>query len=266
MGELTDRVAIVTGAGGGIGAGVARAFARAGATVVVANRTESSGTEVTGAIERDFRAIGARAIYIQTDVSHRDSVRNLVDETIRQLGRVDIVCNNATPPGHLTRLENLSDDVMHEFLAVNHYGPMWAMQAAFPHMKAQQWGRIITMCSLNGVNAHRYTAMYNSSKEAIRALTRTAAVEWGQYGITCNAICPAAVTPPWQAFEKFDPKGAQEVLDANPMRRMGDAEADIGPLAVFLASDAARYITGNTIHADGGGHISGVPWNFEPLE
>jgi NAD(P)-dependent dehydrogenase (short-subunit alcohol dehydrogenase family) len=119
------------------------------------------------------------------------------------------------------------------------------------------------MCSLNGINAHRYTASYNASKEGLRALSRTAAVEWGQHGITCNVLCPAAVTPPWEVFLKYDPAGAQGILDANPLRRLGDPQQDIGPVAVFLASEDSRYVTGNTLHADGGGHIGGVPWNFE---
>jgi NAD(P)-dependent dehydrogenase (short-subunit alcohol dehydrogenase family) len=137
------------------------------------------------------------------------------------------------------------------------------MQKVFPSMKARHWGRIISMCSLNGVNAHCFTVGYNSSKEALRALTRTAAAEWGRHGITCNIICPAAVTEPWEQYLEMFPEEAQKILDMNPMGRLGDSEQDIGPLAVFLASDAARYITGNTVHADGGGHINGVPWFFD---
>jgi NAD(P)-dependent dehydrogenase (short-subunit alcohol dehydrogenase family) len=187
----------------------------------------------------------------------------MVDATVDTFGRVDILVNNATPSGGMARLEHMTQEAMEQHVRVNYYGAFWAMQAVFPHMKEGGFGRILNMCSLNGINAHKYTAMYNGSKEALRALTRTAAVEWGKHGITCNVICPAASTPPWEVFEKFDPEGAAKVVQANPMQRMGDAEADVGPLAVFLASDESRYITGNTIHADGGGHINGVPWNFE---
>ena len=105
--------------------------------------------------------------------------------------------------------------------------------------------------------------MYNASKEAVRALTRTAAVEWGRYGITCNVICPFAVTPPWEFFVQFDPDGARRIVEGNPLQYVGDPEEDIGPVAVFLASDESHYVTGNTIHADGGGHINGVPWKLE---
>jgi NAD(P)-dependent dehydrogenase (short-subunit alcohol dehydrogenase family) len=266
MGRLQDRVAIVTGAGQGIGLGVARAFASEGARVVIANRTLEKGQAAVAEIERDFSDAGAKAVYIETDVSNEASVRTLVAETVRTLGRIDILVNNATPVGGAARLEKMKSEALEDHLRVNYYGAFWGMQAAFPHMKSAGWGRVITMCSLNGVNAHPYTTMYNASKEAVRAMTRTAAVEWARHGITCNIICPAAVTPPWEALVKFDPKSAEEILALNPSGRMGDAEADIGPLAVFLASDESRYITGNTIHADGGGHINGVPWSFEPRE
>jgi NAD(P)-dependent dehydrogenase (short-subunit alcohol dehydrogenase family) len=263
MPELNERVAILTGAAQGVGLGVARALAAAGASVAIGNRTRETGEAAVRAIEADFAAAGARALYVETDVADEASVHSLVQQSVEHFGRVDILVNNATPGGGTARLERMKNEAMSAHLAVNYFGVFWAMQLVFPHMKAVGWGRIITMCSLNGINAHQYTTMYNGSKEALRALTRTAAVEWGAYGITCNVICPAAATPPWETFVHYDPAGAQKVVDAMPMRRMGDAEADIGPVAVFLASDESRYITGNTLHADGGGHINGVPWSFE---
>jgi NAD(P)-dependent dehydrogenase (short-subunit alcohol dehydrogenase family) len=261
--KLTAKVAIVTGGGRGIGRGVARALAAEGASIVIAGRTEQTGRAAADEIERDFADRGARAVYVRTDVGEPDSVRAMVEAAARELGPADILVNNATPASGMARLEKMTPEAMDEHLRVNYYGAFTAMQAVFPAMKERGYGRIINMCSLNGINAHRYTAMYNGSKEALRALTRTAAVEWAQWGITCNAICPAAVTDPWEAFVRFDPDGAQQVLDGNPMRRLGDAESDIGPLVVFLASADSGYITGNTIHADGGGHVSGVPWPFE---
>ncbi|MBW2361704.1 MAG: SDR family oxidoreductase [Deltaproteobacteria bacterium] len=266
MDRLKGRVAIVTGAGQGIGAGVARALAAEGAAVVIANRTAETGREVAAGIERDFGATGAKALFVATDVANEKSVRATVETTVAELGGVDILVNNAVPTGGDgggTRLENLSLEKIEEHVRVNYYGTFWGMQAVFPHMRKQQWGRIITMCSLNGVNAHRHTATYNSSKEAARALTRTAAVEWAKHGITCNVICPFAATPSWDRLVEFVPESAASILSFNPMGRPGDSEADVGPLAAFLASDESRYITGNTIHADGGGHINGVPFSFE---
>jgi len=263
MGRLQDRVAIVTGAGQGVGRGVARAFAAEGARVVIANRTRQTGEEVAAQIEQDFGAAGARALYVETDVAREDSVRAMVDVAAAEFGGVDVLVNNATPAEGMDRLERMTTDAMQQQTRVNYFGSFWAMQAVFPHMKERGWGRIINMGSLNGINAHKYTTGYNGSKEALRALTRTAAVEWGRHGITCNVICPFAATPPWEAFVQYDPEGAQQILDTVPSRRAGDSETDVGPVAVFLASDESRFVTGNTIHADGGGHINGVPWSFE---
>jgi NAD(P)-dependent dehydrogenase (short-subunit alcohol dehydrogenase family) len=262
-GKLQDRVVIVTGAGQGIGHGVARAMAAEGAKVVLANRSKEKGKAVAAEIENDFSDRGASALYVQTDVSSKDSVATLVEETLRVHGQIDVLVNNATPAGGTSRLELMSDEVMHDYMDVNYYAVFWAMQAVFPHMKARGWGRIITMCSLNGINAHQNTAMYNGSKEAARALTRTAAVEWGRHGITANVLCPFAATPSWDGFTTFDPDGAKSIIQGNPIRRVGDSEQDIGPVAVFLACEDSRFVTGNTIHVDGGGHINGVAWKFE---
>ena len=135
---------------------------------------------------------------------------------------------------------------------------LWAMQASVSAMRAQGRGNIVNMCSLNGVNAHMGTAEYNCAKEALRALTRTAAREWAPYGIVANAICPAAKTAASRAVFAANPELEIMADAANPMGRLGDPEGDIAPVAVFLASDDARYLTGNTLFVDGGSHINGV--------
>jgi NAD(P)-dependent dehydrogenase (short-subunit alcohol dehydrogenase family) len=263
MSRLNEKIAVITGGAQGVGRGVARAFAAEGATIVIANRGSDKGAAVVAELENDFPADDRRALFIQTDVGKQDDATGLIERTIAEFGRIDILVNNATPSEGMARVEHMTTEAVENHTRVNYYGSFWTMQAAFPSMKANGWGRVINMCSLNGVNAHQYTVMYNSSKEALRALTRTAAVEWGRHGITCNVLCPAAVTAPWEQFLKYDAEGAAEIVSKIPMRRMGDCEADIGPVAVFLASDESRYMTGNTIHIDGGGHINGVPWSFE---
>lgn len=263
MGRLSERVAIVTGAGQGVGLGVARALAAEGASVVIGNRTRETGEAAVASIERDFGDRGGRALFLETDVAQEQSVRALAEQSAERFGRVDVLVNNATPGGGTARLEHMKTEAMQSHIDVNYLAVLWAMQAVFPTMKAAGWGRIITMCSLNGINAHQYTAPYNGSKEAARALARTAAVEWGRYGITSNIVCPFARTDAWDLFEKFDPKSATQIVDDNPCGWAGDSERDIGPLCVFLASDESRYVTGNTIHADGGGHINGVHWKME---
>jgi len=250
-GTLAGKVAVVTGAGAGIGEGIARRFAAEGARVVVAEIDAAAGQAVA-------RDIGG--VFVGTDVANRSDVENAVQTALFEYGSIDIVVNNAWGGGKIGRVENKTDEQLAHGIAVGYYGPYWAMRAAFPHMKARGWGRVINMCSLNGVNAHMGTLEYNAAKEALRALTRTAAREWAPTGVTVNAICPAAKS---QAF--FQAIGQYPQLEAmadaaNPMGRLGDPYDDIAPVAVFLASEGCRYLTGNSLFVDGGSHINGVAW------
>jgi NAD(P)-dependent dehydrogenase (short-subunit alcohol dehydrogenase family) len=250
-GQLAGKVALVTGAGAGIGEGIARRFADEGARVVIAELEEAAGRAV---------ADNVRGVFVSTDVADRDQVENAVQTALSEYGSIDIVVNNAWGGGAIGRVENKTDEQLAQGIAVGYYGPYWAMRAAFPHMKAQGWGRVVNVCSLNGVNAHVGTLEYNAAKEALRTLTRTAAREWAPTGVTVNALCPAAKS---QAFFRAigDYPELEAMADAaNPMGRMGDPYDDIAPVAVFLASEACRYVTGNTLFVDGGSHINGVAW------
>jgi len=257
MGRLAGKTAIITGAGQGIGRGIARRFAAEGAAVVVAERDQALGAAVADELTREC---GARAAFVRTDVADKAQIAAMVAAALAAFGRIDVLVNNAWGGGSFCRLEHKTDADLQSGLQVALFGAFWAMQAVFPHMRRQGGGRIIALCSLNGVNAHMYTAEYNSAKEALRALTRTAAREWARHNILANVICPAAATPAYEAFRQFDPENAAALLRQNPMGRMGDPERDIGGVAVFLASEDAAYVTGNTIYADGGGHINGVAW------
>jgi NAD(P)-dependent dehydrogenase (short-subunit alcohol dehydrogenase family) len=257
MGRLQDRVAIVTGAGDGIGRAIARAFSREGARVLVAELNHETGVTVARQIAVDF---GVETLAVTTDVADEASVRAMVAAALDRWGTVDILVNNAWGGGSLSRVEHKTREQMDHGLQVGLLGPLWAMQASLPAMRDQGRGNIVNMCSLNGVNAHVGTLEYNCAKEALRTLTRTAAREWAQYGIVANAICPAAKTAASRAVFRKNPALEVAVDAANPMGRLGDPEADIAPVAVFLASDDARYLTGNTLFVDGGGHINGAPW------
>lgn len=257
MDRLRGKAALITGAGAGIGRGIARRFAREGARIVVAEIDEAAGRSTVDEL-RD--ALGAKAEFVHTDVAQRAEVEAAVARTVESFGGIHILVNNAWGGGTVEPLESKSDDTMQHGMTVGCMAAFWAMRAAFPHMVKQGGGRIINMCSLNGVNAHMYTADYNAAKEALRALTRTAAREWAAHKILANVICPAAATAAYEAFRQADPDNAEASLRLNPMGRMGDAEEDIGGVALFLASDDSRYVTGNTIYADGGAHINGVPW------
>jgi NAD(P)-dependent dehydrogenase (short-subunit alcohol dehydrogenase family) len=254
---LKGRAAIVTGAGQGIGRGIARRFAREGANVLVAELSEESGRSCADELVQEF---GVRAVFVRTDVGVREQVLAAVARAASEFGSTDILVNNAWGGGAVSRLERKTDALMDHGWRVGVMASFWSMQAVFPHMRDAGWGRIVNVCSLNGVNAHMYTAEYNVAKEAQRALTRTAAREWARHGICANVICPAAVSAAYEVFRRASPENAAKLLEQNPMGRMGDPEADIAPVVAFLASDDARYVTGNTIHVDGGGHINGVSW------
>ena len=262
MKRLQDRVALITGAGAGIGKGVARRFAAEGASLWLADINADSGQAAADAIAAEF---GVPVGFGVADVSEHAAVQAMVDAAQAKFDHIDILVNNAwgrrpgAQPG-FARVESLSDLDADFAWRIGTQSALWAMQAVFPSMKERGWGRVINMCSLNGVNAHPYSVDYNMAKEALRTLTRSAAREWAAFGICCNAICPGAATEAYQKFAAAQPENAADMLRLNPMGYMGDPERDIGGAALFLVSEDCRYVTGNTLFVDGGSHINGVPW------
>ena len=251
-----NQVVVVTGAADGLGKAFATRFAQAGYEVVIADINDDAGE----ALARELRAGTARAHYQHCDVTQKEQVEALISDTLEQLGAVDVLINNAVPPAALTPIEEKSDEEFQRQLNGGFFAARWAMNAAFHTMKERGFGRVINLCSLNGVNAHPQTADYNVAKEALRALTRTAAREWAPHGITVNAICPGAITSAFLAMQEFAPEMAERVTKQVPMGYMGDPYEDISGVALFLASKDARYMTGNTLFVDGGGHINGINW------
>ena len=249
--------AIVTGAGDGIGAAVAREFARRGMRVVVAEINPEKGQAVAGSLAQ----LGGEGLFLETDVTNLASVKQMTAEALQRFERIDVLVNNAYPTGQpLVSVAELQAERLEQALDGGFRAALTAMQALYPSMAQQQWGRIINICSLNGVNAHAGTADYNSAKEALRALTRTAAVEWGRDGITVNAVCPGAATSAFKVMQERAPEMIEQINKLIPMGYSGDPDRDIAPVVMFLASEASRYVTGNTLFVDGGGHINGVPW------
>ena len=262
MKRLQGRVALITGAGAGIGKGLARRFAAEGASLWLADINTAAGESAAAEIRSEF---AVKVGFATTDVSERAAVQDMVGAAQQHFGRVDILVNNAwgrrpNSPSGFTSVDTLTDLDADWAWRIGTQSALWAMQATFPGMKERSWGRVINMCSLNGVNAHPYSVDYNMAKEALRTLTRTAAREWAAYGICCNAICPGANTEAYQKFATAQPDNAADMLRLNPMGYMGDPERDIGGAALFLASEDCRYVTGNTLFVDGGSHINGVPW------
>jgi NAD(P)-dependent dehydrogenase (short-subunit alcohol dehydrogenase family) len=221
--------------------------------VLIAECNEETGRAVAA-------ELGDVAAFQRTDIAHKDQVEAMVAAAVERWGTVDILVNNAWGGGRIGRVEDKTPELVAHGLAVGFTGPLWAMVAAHSVMAPKRYGRIVNMASLNGVNAHMGTLEYNAAKEALRAATRTAAREWAPVGITANVICPAAKSAAFRAVMSQHPELEVVADAANPMGRIGDPEHDIAPVAVFLASEDSRYLTGNTLFVDGGSHINGAAW------
>ncbi len=246
MHTVDGKVVIVTGAGRGVGLGIARHLGRGGAKIVVA---EWNPERLDGAVA-EIGALGVDVLGVRADVMVRDEIGAMVAATIERFGRVDGLVNNAQTFRPMAPMATVSDDDLDVFYRSGVGGTLAAMQAVYPAMAAQGWGRIVNFASSMGITGGRGFGAYNASKEAVRALTRTAAREWAADGIVVNCIAPAAADHHGDAAEHSE--GYRTFVENCPMGRQGDPETDIGPIAWFLCSDACRYLTGHTFMADGG--------------
>jgi NAD(P)-dependent dehydrogenase (short-subunit alcohol dehydrogenase family) len=246
MHTVEDKVIVVTGAGRGVGLGMAVHLGKGGAKVVVAewkaDLLESAVAQLEG--------LGVETLGVQCNVMKREEIEAMVAATVHRFGRIDGLVNNAQTFRALSPMAEVSESDIDVFYDSGVKGTLWAMQAAYPHMRDQGWGRIVNFASSMGITGGKGFGAYNASKEAVRALTRTAAREWAPDGIVVNCIAPAAADHHGEAGKASE--GYRIFIENCPMGRQGDPETDIGPLAWFLCSDAARYLTGHTFMADGG--------------
>jgi 2-hydroxycyclohexanecarboxyl-CoA dehydrogenase len=256
---LADRVAIVTGAGRGIGRAIAIAYAKAGAKVMVASRTPSTIDEVVA----EIRAAGGTAMGSACDVANRADIFGCVQKAVDAWKTVHILVNNAQGFGTATNpkpstvymgCEDTDEEEWDYTFRTGATASLLFMKAVFPHMKRQHYGKIINFASSSGQIGFEGNTCYNATKEAIRALTRTAAREWGQHGITVNVINPALDTRAFDAWRTARPDFVDALREKIPMRRLGDPEIDGAPLAIFLASSGSDYMTGGTFMLEGGMH------------
>ncbi|UZG46062.1 SDR family NAD(P)-dependent oxidoreductase [Caldimonas thermodepolymerans] len=260
MGLLTNKVALITGAGGGIGRGVARCFAREGAAVVIAEIDEASGRQV----EQELRALGSQAHFVRTDVLEKASIEAAIEATVDTFGGLDILVNNAFVPSENVLLEHKTDAQLARTLTSTIWATWWAMRAALPHFKARGGGRIVNFTSIDVDVGAWLHSDYNAGKAGVVGLTRSAAAEWGRFNITCNAIAPTAMGATFHKLAAENPGFYERAAAMRPLGRPGDPELDIGPAVVFLASEMARYVTGVTLHVDGGLHLPG--YNSRPAD
>ena len=244
--KLDSKVALVTGGSSGLGEGMAYALAKAGAKVVIAARKEN---QLNDAASR-LRMQGVEVSIFSANLSDLDQAANLAEKVLEKCGRVDILVNAAginlrEPFGEVT--PQSWDEQLHVQLGA----PFFLTQALAPQMKSRNWGRVINIASLQSYRAFANSAPYGSSKGGIVQLTRAIAQEWSRHGITCNAIGPGFFPPALTAPVFGDPELVKMHANKTAIGRNGEIK-DIYGLAIFLASDASSYITGQTIMLDGG--------------
>lgn len=241
--RLAGKVAIVTGGAGGIGRGIVRAFAKEGARVLVVDIDEAKGA----ALETELDGAGK---FLNIDISQKDSAALIVDAAVQAFGKVDVLVNNAHASRQAPLLET-TQEMLDLSFGTGFYPTLWLMQAAHAQLAANQ-GSVINFASGAGIDGNVTQTSYAAAKEAIRGISRVAANEWAPDNINVNLISPLALTEGVEAYIEANP-GVEEVLLAEtPLHRFGDPESDIGRVAVFLASDDASYITGQTLMVDGG--------------
>lgn len=247
MFSLQGKVAIVTGASRGIGRAIALGFARAGADVSLAARSKDDLESVGAEIE----SLGRRAIVVPTDVNERDQIENLMDRTVSELGGLDILMNNAGGARFTAPLLTLRPEGWSKVMRVNADATFHATQLAAQRMVDGSGGSIIQMASVAGIEGAMTLSFYSAAKGAIRLMSQAVAKELAGSGVRVNSIAPGWIATELNANLREDVESDRAVVSSIPMGRWGQAEEVVGA-AVFLASDAASFITGATLVIDGG--------------
>ena len=246
--KMKNKVVIITGGGQGIGFGIARAFAEQGASLAITGRNYEKLEKAAQQIKDEYNV---PVFCVSADGSKEADVKNAVKQIAEHYGRIDTLVNNAqTSKSGLTLIEHTTED-FDLAIYTGLYASFWYMKECFPYLKESQ-GSVVNFASGAGLHGRAGQASYGAAKEGIRGLSRTAATEWGEFGIRVNVICPLAMTPGLAQWKESFPEMYEKQLSAIPLRRFGDPQNDIGKVCVFLASDDASYITGQTVELQGG--------------
>ncbi len=253
--RLEGKISIVTGAGKGIGGGIARVFASEGSQVVVVDVDEEWGMKTVDRIVGE----GGAASFLKADVSKEEEMLGMAEQTVGEYGRIDILCNNAGIYTHMARIEEMTADHWERILTVNLKGTFLAVKACVPHMISRRYGRILVTSSTTGPRtAIIGLSHYAASKGGINAFIRNVALELAEHNITVNGVEPGNIVT-----EGMMEVVGEEWVRANqaviPMGHLGEPE-DIGYAMAFLASDEAKFITGQTIVVDGGQTLPESAW------
>ena len=244
--DLSGRTAIVTGASGGIGAGIARRFGESGARVVCHyNSSKDAADRIVAAIRED----GGEAVAVQADISSGEGARKLMDDAEAAFGGLDILVNNAGLQP-VKALGEVTEAEWHEMMAANAAGPFMLVRTLVERLRpAGKGGAVVNIASIEGHNPAPWHGHYATSKAALLMFTKAAAMEFGEYGVRVNSVCPGLIHR--DGIEEGWPEGVARWRNSAPLKRLGRPE-DIADACLFLASDAARWISGADIVVDGG--------------
>ena len=247
-GRLDGKIALITGAGSGIGRASALTFAREGAKVAVADRLVDGGQETVRMVE----AAGGTASFIEVDVSDAASVEAMVNATVETYGRIDCAYNNAGIEGQVAPTDSYADDMFDKVIAVNLTGVWLCMKYEIPRLLEQGGGAIVNTASGAGLIGVAGLSAYVASKHGVIGLTKTAALEYAKSGIRVNAVCPGLIqTPMVERLTADQPQLGEALVAMEPVGRTGRPE-EIAESVVWLCSDAASFVTGHAMSVDGG--------------
>ena len=245
--DLTGQVAVITGSSRGIGRSIAEIMAEMGAKVVISSRKPEACEPVADGI----RKAGGEATVIAANISRKAEVEALVAKTVETYGRLDCMVSNAAVSPYFGPMMGLEDDAFDKLMNNNVRSSLWLARLAKPHMEKQGGGTVIIISSIGGIRAGANLGGYGISKAADFGLARALAAEWGVDNIRVNCIAPGLIKTDFARALWEDEQRRKKTESTTPLRRLGEVE-DIGGIAAFLASPAARFITGQVIVADGG--------------